>query len=53
MANPKKPEHKKAQTTGVSLPPHILREAKKAAFARGLSLSGFMRDLLLRELQSN
>ena len=52
MANPKKPDNKKAQTTGVSLPPHILKEAKKAAFEEGKSLSGFLRDLLVQRLSA-
>ena len=41
---------KKARAIGVSLPPDLIRQAKKHAFSQGMSFSRFVRSLLAREL---
>jgi predicted DNA binding CopG/RHH family protein len=42
---------KKAKSMGISLPPELIREAKKHAYSKGMSFSKYIRDLLLRELK--
>lgn len=39
--------------SGISLPTALIKEAKKAAFSQGKSLSGLVRELLMRELQNS
>jgi hypothetical protein len=41
---------KRAKSAGISLPPDLIRTARKAAFQKGLSLSAFVRAMLAREL---
>jgi hypothetical protein len=50
MAQRKVPPHKRSKAAGISLPPEIIREARKHAYAQGMSLSGFVRMLLLQRL---
>jgi len=50
MANPKLPDHKKSKTTGISLPLPLQRSARKHAAQQGRSLSGLIRELLIKEL---
>ena len=51
MANPKKPENKKAKTTGISLPLPLIQAAKKRAFDEGKTLSSLIRELLTAHLR--
>jgi hypothetical protein len=37
---------------GISLPPNLAREARMHAYSNGMSLSKFVSQLLLRELES-
>jgi hypothetical protein len=41
---------KRAKSAGISLPPDMIRTARKVAFQKGLSLSAFVRAMLAREL---
>jgi hypothetical protein len=41
---------KRARSAGISLPPDMIRTARKLAFQKGLSLSAFVRAMLAREL---
>jgi hypothetical protein len=50
MAHPKIPPHKRAKGAGISLPPQIIREARKHADRSGLTLSAFVRMLLIQHL---
>jgi hypothetical protein len=53
MAQRKLPPHKKSRAAGISLPPDIIREARKHAYAQGMSLSMFVRSLLIARLNGN
>ena len=53
MPNVRKPADQKAKTIGISLPPELIREAKKQASANGMSFSKYVRTLLQRELQKD
>ena len=46
------PPHKKAKSAGISLPPQITASARKLAYSKGLSLSAFVRSLLIKELET-
>ena len=50
MSNVRIEKAKKARAIGVSLPPDLIRQAKKHAFSQGMSFSRFVRSLLAREL---
>jgi hypothetical protein len=50
MAQRKLPLHKKSKAAGISLPPDIIREARKRAHSQGMSLSGLVRSLLIAKL---
>jgi hypothetical protein len=50
MAHPKIPPHKRAKGAGISLPPSIIREARRHADRNGLTLSAFVRMLLIQHL---
>jgi hypothetical protein len=50
MARRKIPPHKHSKPAGISLPPELIREARKVAFAQGMSLSLFVRLLLMQRL---
>lgn len=50
MARKKIPPHKHSKPAGISLPPELIREARKTAFAQGMSLSLFVRLLLMQRL---
>jgi hypothetical protein len=52
MPNTRKESALKAKPTGISLPPELVREARKHAYSNGMSLSKFVSQLLLRELKS-
>jgi predicted DNA binding CopG/RHH family protein len=51
MPNVRKPADQKAKTMGISLPPELIREAKKQASAKDMSFSKYVRTLLQKELQ--
>ena len=42
----------RAKPMGISLPPNLAREARMHAYSHGMSLSKFVSQLLLRELES-
>jgi hypothetical protein len=50
MAHPKIPPHQRARAAGISLPPSVINKARKHAYAKGLSLSAFVRMVLLQHL---
>jgi len=50
MPNVRIASTKKAKSMGISLPPELLRHAKKYAAKQGVSFSRLVRDLLAREL---
>jgi hypothetical protein len=50
MANKPVPPQKKARSAGISLPPQLIKDARKHAYGRGMSLSGLVRQLLLERL---
>jgi hypothetical protein len=50
MAHPKIPPHKRARAAGISLPPSLIRDARKQADRNGLTLSAFVRILLTQRL---
>ena len=52
MPNPRKESAHKAKPTGISLPPELAREARMDAYSNGMSLSKFVCQLLLRELNT-
>lgn len=47
MPNPRKKAIERCKPTGISLPANILKAAQRIAYARGVSLSWMVRDLLL------
>jgi hypothetical protein len=51
MAYPKIPPHKRARAAGISLPPDLIRAARKIATQRGMTLSMFVKLLLMQRLQ--
>ena len=53
MAQRKVPPHKKSRAAGISLPPDIIKEARKQAYAQGMSLSMFVRSLLIARFNGN
>jgi hypothetical protein len=52
MANKSIPPHKRAKSAGISLPPQLTATARKVASMKGLSLSAFVRGLLIKELEA-
>jgi hypothetical protein len=52
MANKPVPENRKAKSAGISLPPQITTSARKLAYSKGLSLSAFVRSLLIKEMEA-
>jgi hypothetical protein len=50
MAHPRKPLNKKCRTTGISLPPTLLQQARKLAISRDMSLSKLIRNMLADQL---
>ena len=50
MAKKTVPAGKKAKAAGISLPPDLIKEARKHAYGKGMSLSGFVRQLLIERL---
>ena len=50
MARKPVPENKRAKAAGISLPPDITKAARKAAYQQGVSLSAFVRMLLIEKL---
>lgn len=50
MAKKAVPAGKKSKAAGISLPPDLIKEARKLAYAKGQSLSGFVRQLLIERL---
>ena len=50
MANRPVPAGKKAKAAGISLPPDLIKDARKHAYEKGMSLSGFVRQLLIERL---
>jgi hypothetical protein len=50
MANRPVPDNRKAKAAGISLPPQLINQARKHAYKRGMSLSGFVRQLLIERL---
>jgi len=51
MANKPIPQHRKAKSAGISLPPQLIKDARKFAFSQNLSLSGLVRVLLTQKLE--
>lgn len=51
MARATVPENKKAVPAHISLPLPMIQKARKIATAQGKSLSGYVREILLKELQ--
>jgi hypothetical protein len=52
MANKTIPAHRKNKPQGVSLPPELMKAAKRLAFNRGMSFSHLVRNLLRQELEA-
>jgi hypothetical protein len=50
MARQKLPPHKHSRAAGISLPPELIRAARKVSSAQGMSLSMFVRQLLMKQL---
>jgi hypothetical protein len=50
MARKPVAENKKAKAAGISLPGDLIRVARKAAFQKGMSLSSYVRVLLVEKL---
>jgi hypothetical protein len=50
MAHPKIPPHKRSRGAGISLPPDLIRTARKLATERGMTLSMFVKLLLMQRL---
>jgi len=50
MARKPVAENKRAKAAGISLPSDLIRVARKAAFQKGMSLSSYVRVLLLEKL---
>lgn len=50
MAQRKIPAHKRSKAAGISLPPELIREARKQAHQQGMSLSMLVRVLLREKL---
>jgi predicted HicB family RNase H-like nuclease len=50
MAQRKIPPHKRSKAAGISLPPELIREARKQAHQQGMSLSMLVRVLLIEKL---
>jgi len=53
MAYPKIPPHKRAKAAGISLPPDLIRTARKVATQRGMTLSMFVKILLMQRLNGD
>ena len=51
MAKKAVPAGKKSKAAGISLPPDLIKEARKVAYGKGQSLSGYVRQLLIESLQ--
>lgn len=51
MARAKTPDNKRSVPAGVSLPLPLINKARKTASTQGKSLSGYIRELLMKELQ--
>jgi len=52
MARAKQLDKQRAVNSGISLPTSLIKDARKAAFSQGKSLSGLVRELLLKELKA-
>jgi hypothetical protein len=52
MARKPVAENKKAKAAGISLPSDLIRVARKAAFQKGMSLSSYVRVLLVEKLNA-
>jgi|LakMenE01Jun11ns_1017448.scaffolds.fasta_scaffold9853899_3 hypothetical protein len=50
MARKQVPQNKRAKGAGISLPPDLIRAARKIAYGQGMSLSAYVRQLLLERL---
>ena len=50
MARKPVAENKKAKAAGISLPSDLIRVARKTAFQKGMSLSSYVRVLLVEKL---
>jgi predicted DNA binding CopG/RHH family protein len=50
MARKPVAENKRAKAAGISLPSDLIRAARKAAFQQGMSLSSYVRVLLMKKL---
>jgi hypothetical protein len=50
MARKPVAENKKAKAAGISLPGDLIRVARKTAFQKGMSLSSYVRVLLVEKL---
>jgi len=53
MARAKIPDNLKAVPAHISLPYPMIQQLRKIATPQGKSLSGYVRELLLKELQKN
>jgi hypothetical protein len=51
MARKSIPASKRAKSAGISLPPDLIRTARKAAFQPGMSLSAFVRSMLTKHFE--
>jgi len=50
MARKTVAENKKAKAAGISLPGDLIRVARRVAFQKGMSLSSYVRVLLVQKL---
>jgi hypothetical protein len=50
MARKPVAENKRAKAAGISLPGDLIRIARKVAFQKGMSLSSYVRVMLLQNL---
>lgn len=50
MARKPVPQNKRAKAAGISLPPDITKAARKLAYDQGISLSAFVRMLLIQRI---
>jgi hypothetical protein len=53
MAHPKIPPHQRSRAAGISLPPSVINAARKRAYRKGLSLSAFVRMILLQHMNGD
>lgn len=50
MARKPLPENKRAKAAGISLPPDLIKTARKIAYSQGVSLSAYVRMLLIQKV---